>query len=1062
MKRLRIFERAVVLLVAAGALVTVAGTVALAQDDQATEALNRGIRLFEEGQYQLAQEVLLDVDRNDLNAAQKTLRDEYVERSQVAVTMAEKATQDLEDCEAAIDDGDLQLAEMLCQAVLDNEFASQVLREAALAGRQRVEDLRRESPEALMELETATPAPAAPVDVQVAGEGGDEMVIIETVEEVVQEPAPMEVAPMVPAADQAASLTDQGYEAMDAGRDAEAEELFRQALSFVAGFPEAKAGLLQLSSRKEVEARAGSLLSRLRERDRVNWQRTVANYREAEADVRELAMDERFTLASQALLRARQVVESGRQYADPVTKYEALLDELSALQRYIAEEERRFNEVRVRKTRRDVMLQEQSRQRKVEKARRRQIEEMMFQASEHRKDGDYESAIRVLREITTIDPTNQQAEGLLDTLEDAHQLILQRSYKDERARQAQKVLTDVEETKIPWHEMLRYPKNWLEIVSRSSGGAGGGESLLDQQLFAKLDRHVPVQFHNTPLDAAITALASAQNVNVSVNWADLDTAGIKPNTPVTLALATEIPLRRALDEVLDLAGGSRVELGYTARDGLVKIATQDKLDREVYVAVYDVGDLLVPRSNFSDAPKIDLPHQARSGLTQGLGTTIYRKDNANDRFADDERDDRYYAARQERVAEIIDLIRTTVEPHSWQANGGEVAAIDEFNGQLVVTQTSAAQRSISDLLSQLREQATIQVNVEAIFLQINSNYMEELGLDIDIVLNQGNAGFDQTGSFDAITGSQILLPRSASRLGFIPATPTVGTPLTQTGFTTTGGAIGTPAQPFGNAALVPPRGQSFIQSSRSTPVPFISSFLDLVTPTSTDIEGSFGGGDMTPALSIFGSFLDNIQVDFLLRATQADRRNTVLTAPRITLTNGQRSWVGVITQQAFISSLLPVVDQNAVAVQPIIGIIETGTVLDVEATVSANKRYVTLTLRPGVGRLVGAIPTFPFGAVAGGAGFVGFIQTPTVQRQVLKTTVTVPDGGTLMFGGLKLAADTEVEAGVPILSKIPILKRLYSASSLVKDESVLMILVKPRIIIQSEAEGAAFPGLASR
>ena len=548
-----------------------------------------------------------------------------------------------------------------------------------------------------------------------------------------------------------------------------------------------------------------------------------------------------------------------------------------------------------------------------------------------------------------------------------------------------------------------------------------------------------------------------------IPWADLDAAGIKPDAPVTLSLVNEIPLRRALEEVLDVAAGNRVELGYTVRDGLIKIATRDKLNREVYIAVYDVGDLLVPRMNFSDGPKIDLPHQARSGLSDGrLGSATYRRDNANTMFADDPADERYHAAREERVAEIIDLIRTTIDPHSWQSKGGEVAAIDEFNGQLVVTQTSRAQRNISDLLSQLREQATIQVDVEAIFLQINSNYIEELGLDIDIVLNQGNAGFDQTGSFDSITGAQILLPRSASRLGFIPATPTVGASLTQTGFTTTGGPIGTPAQPFGNAALVPARGQSFIQSSRMAPVPVISNFLDLVTPTSTDIEGSFGGTDIGPALSIFGSFLDNIQVDFLLRATQADRRNTVLTAPRITLTNGQRSWVGVITQQAYVSSLIPVVDQNAAAVQPVIGIIETGAVLDVEATVSANKRYVTLTLRPGVGRLVGSIPTFPFGLAAGQAGFAGFIQAPTVQRQVLKTTVTVPDGGTLLFGGLKLAADTEIEAGVPILSKIPILKRLYSASSLVKDESVLMILVKPKIIIQSEAEGAAFPGLASR
>jgi len=1052
------------LLVAVGALVMVAGTVVLAQDDQATEALNRGIQLFEEGQYQLAQEVLLDVDRNNLNAAQQTLRDEYVERSQVAVTMAEKATQDVEDCEVAIAGGDLSSAEERCQDVLDNEFASPVLRESAMAGLQRVEDLRREAPDAVMELETATPAPDAPVDVQTADEGDDEIVEVQTIEEVIEEPVAME-APMVPAADQAAALTLQGYEAMDAGRDADAEELFRQALGFVAGFPEATAGLLELRGRKEVEARAGGLLRRLRERDRVNWQRTVANYREAESNVRELAMDERFTLASQALLRARQVVESGRQYADPVTKYEALLDELGSLDRYIAEEQRRYNETRVRDTRRESMLQEQTRQRGVEKARRRQVEEMMSRSLDHRKDGDYESAIRVLREVTIIDPANKQAEWLLDGLEDLHQLILQRSYLDEKNRQTQKVLTEVEEAKIPWHETLRYPKNWLEIVRRGSGGAAGGVSLLDQQLFAKLDRQVPVMFHNTPLESAITALAAAQNINVSVNWSDLDTAGIKPDVPVTLALVNEIPLRRALEEVLDVVGGSRVDLGYTVRDGLVKIATQELLNREVYTAVYDIGDLLVPRMNFADGPKIDLPHQARSGLTAGdLGTATFRRDNANTMFANDAGEERYNAARVSRVAELIDLIRTTIEPHSWQSKGGEVAAIDEFNGQLVVTQTSGAQRNISNLLSQLREQATIQVDVEAIFLQISSNYIEELGLDIDIVLNAGNAGFDQTGSFDSITGSQILLPRSASRLGFIPATPTLGVPLTQTGFTATGGPVGVPGQPFGNAALVPQRASSSTgTSSRMSPVPIISNFLDLVTPTSTDIEGSFGGTGLAPALSIFGSFLDNIQVDFLMRATQADRRSTVLTAPRITLTNGQRSWVGVITQQAYISTLNPVLDQGAAAVQPIIGIIETGAVLDVEATVSANKRYVTLTLRPGVGRLVGAIPTFPFGlAAGGGAGFAGFVQTPTVQRQVLKTTVTVPDGGTLLFGGLKLAADTEVEAGVPILSKIPILKRLYSANSLVKDESVLMILVKPKIIIQSEAEGAAFPGLASR
>ena len=74
--------------------------------------------------------------------------------------------------------------------------------------------------------------------------------------------------------------------------------------------------------------------------------------------------------------------------------------------------------------------------------------------------------------------------------------------------------------------------------------------------------------------------------------------------------------------------------------------------------------------------------------------------------------------------------------------------------------------------------------------------------------------------------------------------------------------------------------------------------------------------------------------------------------------------------------------------------------------------------------------------------------------------VSVPDGGTLLIGGQKLASETEVEAGVPILSKIPILKRAYSSRSMVKDEQTLLILIKPKILIQTEQEELAFPSFS--
>ena len=85
----------------------------------------------------------------------------------------------------------------------------------------------------------------------------------------------------------------------------------------------------------------------------------------------------------------------------------------------------------------------------------------------------------------------------------------------------------------------------------------------------------------------------------------------------------------------------------------------------------------------------------------------------------------------------------------------------------------------------------------------------------------------------------------------------------------------------------------------------------------------------------------------------------------------------------------------------------------------------------------------------------GIIQLPEVQTTTIKTSVQVPDGGTVLIGGQKLSGEIEIDAGVPILSKIPVLKRAFSNRTIVKDEQTLLILVQPKIIIQEEAEEEA-------
>ena len=89
------------------------------------------------------------------------------------------------------------------------------------------------------------------------------------------------------------------------------------------------------------------------------------------------------------------------------------------------------------------------------------------------------------------------------------------------------------------------------------------------------------------------------------------------------------------------------------------------------------------------------------------------------------------------------------------------------------------------------------------------------------------------------------------------------------------------------------------------------------------------------------------------------------------------------------------------------------------------------------------------------------VQLPDQESSTLMTRVSVPDGGTLLLGGQRITAEIDKESGIPILSKIPILGRLFGNRSKVKDQKILLIMVKPTIILQEEREAEAIAALES-
>jgi general secretion pathway protein D len=68
------------------------------------------------------------------------------------------------------------------------------------------------------------------------------------------------------------------------------------------------------------------------------------------------------------------------------------------------------------------------------------------------------------------------------------------------------------------------------------------------------------------------------------------------------------------------------------------------------------------------------------------------------------------------------------------------------------------------------------------------------------------------------------------------------------------------------------------------------------------------------------------------------------------------------------------------------------------------------------------------------------------------TTVSVPDGGTVLLGGVKRLNEQRSEMGTPLLSKIPYISRLFKNVAVGRKSESLMLMVTPRIIIQEEEE----------
>ncbi|MEE8453075.1 MAG: hypothetical protein V3R99_14210, partial [Thermoguttaceae bacterium] len=535
----------------------------------------------------------------------------------------------------------------------------------------------------------------------------------------------------------------------------------------------------------------------------------------------------------------------------------------------------------------------------------------------------------------------------------------------------------------------------------------------------KLKVHVSLSFTNAPLREVLDHLGTLAEVNMYLDPLGLAEEAVMIDTPISIEVRNEIMLKSALNLILE-----PLHLDYVIKDEVLKITSEALTAGEVYQMTYNVADLIVPIPNFVPTTRMGLSgalHNAMREVGFGGGASFGGMGlSAMPPLAGSQNDATLNASVMAQISPrgmggsgsnmpmgfgpgglgggsqadfdpIITLITETIQPRSWLEAGGE-GTIAEFetNLSLVISQTQEVHEEIVDLLEQLRRLQDLQVTIEVRFITLNDNFFERIGVDFDFDIND-KTGVDvaglQLGGGGGGAGDDDDDDAIDPRTIFGPGTMSVGM-------------------------------QSPGVFSADLDIPFTQNNFQLAVP-------QFGGFDAAAGAQLGFAILSDIEAFFFINAAEGDRRSNVLQAPKVTLFNGQQASVMDQSDSPFVMSVIPVVSDFAAAQQPVIVVLSEGTSLTVQAVVSNDRRFVRLTVVPFFSK-IGEVNTFQFtgsestteDTTAGGiqddpndqssnsasrttnrSGTT--VQLPTLSYVTVSTTVSVPDGGTVLLGGIK-------------------------------------------------------------
>lgn len=269
---------------------------------------------------------------------------------------------------------------------------------------------------------------------------------------------------------------------------------------------------------------------------------------------------------------------------------------------------------------------------------------------ELQKEGKVAEARKAADELAKDYPAEPTVAAAVRNTSALEQLASAKEVRLEKERKTAQALRDVEKSAIPPAGDIEFPKDWKERTKRRKPFDYVPLTAKEQAILRALNSPVSVNFDKERFQDVLEYLSTVMDQPILVDKKALEDANINYETPVSLAVRGATA-RTVLKRILGEFG-----LVYVIQNGTIQVVPAAQAKEIMVARSYYVGDLV----NFNAGGQLQMAQS---------------------------------------VAGIIDTIQNSIDPPSWQANGGPGTIQFHFpTMSLVIRQSAEVHGMISSSL----------------------------------------------------------------------------------------------------------------------------------------------------------------------------------------------------------------------------------------------------------------------------------------------------------------------------------------------------------------------------